>query len=56
MASYRKINFILLEVDGTHLAEAHEVADAFVKHFQSVYNSPCSGYSPPFYNFPNFYY
>jgi hypothetical protein len=50
VASYRKINSISiqLEVDGTHLAEPCEVADAFAKHFQSVYNTPCSGVSPSF--------
>jgi hypothetical protein len=45
MASYRKINStsIQLEVDGTHLAEPYNVADAFAKNFQSVYNTPCTG-------------
>jgi hypothetical protein len=48
MASYRKRNStsIQLEVDGTHLAEPYNVADAFAKHFQSVYNTPCAGVFP----------
>jgi hypothetical protein len=48
VASYRKRNStsIQLEVDGTHLAEPYKVADAFAKHFQSVYNTPCTGVFP----------
>jgi hypothetical protein len=34
---------IQIEVDGTHFAELYKVADAFVKHFQSVYSTPCTG-------------
>jgi hypothetical protein len=30
---------IQLEVDGAHLIQTNAVADAFAKHFQSVYNS-----------------
>jgi hypothetical protein len=37
---------IQLEVDGTLLAEPYKVADAFAKHFQSVYNTPCTGVFP----------
>jgi hypothetical protein len=33
---------IQLNVDGTHLVEPIRVADAFAKHFQSVYNNCCS--------------
>jgi hypothetical protein len=45
VASHRKINFtsIQLEVDGIHLVEPSEVADAFAKHFLSVYNILCPG-------------
>jgi hypothetical protein len=48
VASYRKRNStsVQLEVDGTHLAEPYNVADAFAKHFQSVYNTPCTGVFP----------
>jgi hypothetical protein len=48
LASYRKGNStsIQLEVDGTHLAETYKVADAFAKHLQSVYNTPCTGVFP----------
>jgi hypothetical protein len=48
VASYRKRNStsIQLEVDGTHLAEPYKVADAFAKHFQSVYNTLCTGVLP----------
>jgi hypothetical protein len=48
VASYRKRNStpIQLEVDGTHLAETYKVADAFAKHFQSVYNTPCTEIFP----------
>jgi hypothetical protein len=48
VAHYRKRNStsIQLEVDGTHLAEPYKVADAFAKHFQSVYNTPCTGVFP----------
>jgi hypothetical protein len=38
--------FIQLELDGTHLAEPCEVADALAKHFQSVIHTPCSGVFP----------
>jgi hypothetical protein len=48
VASHRKKNstYIQLEVDGTNLVEPTEVADAFAKHFLSVYNIPCPGVSP----------
>jgi hypothetical protein len=48
VASYRKRNStsVQLEVDGTHLAEPCNVADAFAKYFQSVYNTPCTGVFP----------
>jgi hypothetical protein len=48
VASFRKRNStsIQLEVDGTHLAEPYNVADAFAKHFQSVYNTSCTGVFP----------
>jgi hypothetical protein len=47
MASHRKRNStsIQLDVDGTVLVEPTEVADAFAKHFLSVYNIPCPGVS-----------
>jgi hypothetical protein len=48
VASFRRRNStpIQLEVGGAHLAEPYKVADAFAKHFQSVYNIPCSGVFP----------
>jgi hypothetical protein len=44
MAYFRKrnSNSIQLEVDGKHLIESNDVADEFSKHFQSVYNDPCT--------------
>jgi hypothetical protein len=42
----RNSTFIQLEVDGTHLAGPYKVADAFAKHFQSIYNTPCTGVFP----------
>jgi hypothetical protein len=35
-----------LEVDGSHLVEPSETANEFTKHFQPVYNDPCSGVFP----------
>jgi hypothetical protein len=48
VATHRKRNStcIQLEVDGILLVEPAEVADAFAKHFLSVYNIPCPGASP----------
>jgi hypothetical protein len=48
VASYRKRNStsVQLEVDGSHLAEPYNVADAFAKHFKSVYSTPCTGVFP----------
>jgi hypothetical protein len=56
VASYRKINFISiqLEVDGTHLAEPYKVSDAFTKHFQTVYNTPCTGVFPSLLQYSEF--
>jgi hypothetical protein len=42
----RYFSSIQLEVDVTHLAEPYKVADALVKHFQSVCNIPCTGVFP----------
>jgi hypothetical protein len=57
VASFRKRNSIpiQLEVDGTLLAEPYKVADAFAKHFQSVYNTPCTGVFPSLRNPLNVY-
>jgi hypothetical protein len=38
---------IQLEVVGTHLVQPDAVADAFAKHFKSVYNNHCSMDFPP---------
>jgi hypothetical protein len=48
VASYRKKNStsVLLEVNGTHLVEPCEVAEAFAKHFQSVFHTLCSWVFP----------
>jgi hypothetical protein len=48
VASYRKrySTSIQLEVVGTHFAEPYKVADAFAKHFQSVFSTPSSGVFP----------
>jgi hypothetical protein len=50
VASLRKRNptSVQLEVGGTLLVQEHEVADAFAKHFCSLYNTPFQGYSVPF--------
>jgi hypothetical protein len=42
VASFRKrnSNSIQFEVDGKNLFKPQEVADEFLKHFQSVYNNP----------------
>jgi hypothetical protein len=55
VATHRKRNstYIQLEVDGILLVEPNEVADAFAKHFLSVYNIPCPGVSPPLPDLPN---
>jgi phage anti-repressor protein len=34
-----KLNSFQLVVDGTHLAEPHQVAEAFANHFKSVYDN-----------------
>jgi hypothetical protein len=41
-------NSVQFVVAGTHLAEHCEVADAFVNHFQLVYNDISSGVFPFF--------
>jgi hypothetical protein len=43
VASFRRrnSNSIPLEVDSKQLIKPNDVADEFVKHFQSVYSSPC---------------
>jgi hypothetical protein len=38
---------IQLEVDGTHLLQSNAIADAFAKHYKSVYNNHCSMDFPP---------
>jgi hypothetical protein len=38
---------VQLNVDGTHLVQPNAVADAFAKHFKSVYNNHCSMDFPP---------
>ncbi|PNF41595.1 hypothetical protein B7P43_G11563 [Cryptotermes secundus] len=44
VSNFRKhrSGFIHLEVGGTHLVQPEAVADAFARHFQSVYNNHCS--------------
>jgi hypothetical protein len=48
VASFRKkiSTSIQLVVDGTHLADHSEVANAFAKHFQLMYNNPSPGLFP----------
>ncbi|PNF43033.1 hypothetical protein B7P43_G08782 [Cryptotermes secundus] len=48
VASFRKKSStsIQLIVDGTHLVDHYEVANAFAEHFQSVYNSSSPGVFP----------
>jgi hypothetical protein len=42
VSQYRKKNDVThLDVDGVFLNKSHDTADAFSKHFQSVYNSSC---------------
>jgi hypothetical protein len=42
-----KSGSIQVEVDGAHLDESSAVADAFAKHFQSVYINNCPMDFPP---------
>jgi hypothetical protein len=46
---------IQLEADGKNLIETCDVADEFLRHFQSVYNNPGPVVFPPFRQLLNFY-
>jgi hypothetical protein len=41
VVSFRKINYIHLDVDGKHFIEPGDIVGIFSKHLQSVYNNPC---------------